>query len=59
LQFALETNTGLYRAGLGQAGFSILGIQILDINSAGLNITGDVETTGAGNFIGGISGGVF
>lgn len=59
LQFALETNTGLYRAGLGQAGFSILGIQILDINSLGLNVTGRVAATGTGNFVGGISGGVF
>lgn len=53
LQFALETSSGMYRAGLGQIGFSILGIQVLDINSSGLTVLG------TGTFTGGISGGVF
>ena len=65
LQFALETNSGMYRIGLGQIGFSVLGVQILDINSLGLNVsgnlnaTGDAVVTGTGTFLAGISGGVF
>lgn len=53
LQFALETNTGLYRVGLGQMGFTVLGVLMMTINSSGINVAG------TGNFTGGIFGGVF
>lgn len=59
LNFGSEVNTGVYRPGAGRFGISILGSLVLDIDANGINITGDVDATGAGNFIGGISGGTF
>jgi hypothetical protein len=53
LQFALETNTGMYRAGYGQLGFTVLGSLMLEISATG------VSSPGTGNFVGGVSGGVF
>lgn len=53
LNFASETNTGVYRPGAGRFGISILGTARFDLSSTGLNITG------AGNFTGGVSGGAF
>jgi hypothetical protein len=53
LQFALETNTGIYRVGLGQFGITVLGNKMFEVNTLG------VTSPGTGNFIGGISGGVF
>jgi hypothetical protein len=59
LNFGSEVNTGIYRPGAGRFGISILGSLVLDIDANGINVTGDVDATGAGNFIGGISGGTF
>lgn len=53
LQFALETNTGMFRAGFGQLGFTVLGNLMLEINANG------IDSPGSGNFLNGISGGVF
>ena len=53
LQFALETSTGIYRIGLGQFGITVLGNLMLEVNTTG------VSSPGTGNFVGGISGGVF
>lgn len=53
LQFALETNTGMFRAGFGQLGFTVLGNLMLEVNANGIN------SPGTGNFLNGISGGVF
>jgi hypothetical protein len=59
IYFSLETNTGLYRPGAGRFGISVLGNQILDVDANGIEITGDVEASGTGNFVGGIAGGTF
>lgn len=59
LNFVSESNTGIYKPGAGRFGISILGSLVLDIDANGVNVTGDVDATGAGNFIGGISGGTF
>jgi hypothetical protein len=64
INFAAETNTGLYRPGAGRFGISILGTQVLDVDANGIEVTGDVEGTnasftGTGNFDSGISGGTF
>lgn len=53
LNFALESNTGLYRPGAGQLGVSILGTQVAQFESAGLTIYG------TGTFTLGIGGGAF
>jgi hypothetical protein len=53
LNFASETNTGVYRPGAGRFGISILGNLVTDIDANGLNVTG------VGNFSSGISGGTF
>jgi hypothetical protein len=53
LQFALETNTGIYRIGLGQFGITVLGNLMLDVSTTG------ISSPGTGTFVGGISGGVF
>ena len=53
LNFASETNTGVYRPGAGRFGISVLGSLIADVNASGLNITG------TGNFTNGVSGGSF
>jgi len=53
LNFALETNTGLYRPGAGQMNISILGTNRVAFSATGVNVTG------SGNFTTGIAGGVF
>ena len=53
LNFATETNTGVYRPGSGEFGISILGTKRFGLTATGLNITG------TGNFTGGVSGGLF
>ena len=53
LNFASETNTGVYRPGLGRFGISVLGNLVVDTTATGVNVTG------SGNFTTGISGGAF
>ena len=53
LNFASETNTGVYRPGLGRFGISVLGNLIVDTTATGIAVTG------SGNFTTGISGGAF
>lgn len=53
LNFALETNTGLYRIGAGQMGVSILGTLLAAFSSSGITVYG------TGKFTGGVSGGTF
>lgn len=53
LNFASETNTGVYRPGAGRFGISVLGNLVADVTSSGLAVTG------TGNFTNGISGGAF
>jgi len=53
INFAAETNTGIWRSGYGQFDISILGTNRFNLNSTGLNIAG------TGNFTGGIFGGTF
>lgn len=53
INFALETNSGMYRPGTGQVAFSILGSQIMNILATGISITGE------GKFSGGVRGGTF
>jgi hypothetical protein len=53
LNFASETNTGVYRPGAGRFGISILGNLVLDTTASGVSVTG------TGTFSGGISGGAF
>lgn len=53
INFAAETDTGIYRPGAGRFGVSVLGNQVVDINASGIGVTG------TGNFTNGISGGTF
>jgi hypothetical protein len=53
LNFASETNTGIYRSGAGELAISILGSQVVDVNAAGINVDG------IGTFVNGVSGGTF
>ena len=53
LNFASETNSGVYRPGAGRFGISILGNLIADVTATGLAVNG------SGNFTSGISGGAF
>lgn len=53
LNFASETNTGVYRPGAGRFGISVLGNLIFDVDANG------IQTIGTGNFTGGVSGGAF
>lgn len=53
LNFASETNTGVYRPGAGRFGVSILGNLITDVTASGLSVTG------TGTFSGGVSGGTY
>jgi len=53
LNFSAETNTGVYRPGIGEFAVSILGTQRLDVTATGIAVTG------SGNFTTGVSGGVF
>lgn len=53
LNFASETNTGIYRPGAGELAVSILGVQVFETNASGINVTG------SGTFVNGVSGGTF
>lgn len=53
LNFATETNTGVYRPASGQFGITILGTQRLNVLATGVSVTG------SGTFSTGISGGLF
>lgn len=53
LNFAAETDTGIYRPGAGRFGITVQGTLIADVTTTGLAVTG------TGNFTGGISGGTF
>ena len=53
LFFGSETNTGVFRPGVGQFGITVLGNLIANVNANGLNVTG------TGTFSAGISGGAF
>lgn len=59
LYFSTETNTGIFRPGAGRFGITVLGTQIVDVDANGITVTGDVEASGVGNFVGGIAGGTF
>ena len=59
LNFAAETNTGIYRPGPGALGISILGSLVLETSATGIDVTGNVSASGTGNFESGISGGTF
>lgn len=53
LNFAAETNTGIYRPGAGQMNIAVLGSNLVEFDSVGMNVLG------TGNFEDGIAGGVF
>lgn len=53
LNFASESNTGVFRSGAGTFNISVLGNNISEVNASGL------EITGTGNFSGGVLGGTF
>jgi hypothetical protein len=53
LNFASETNTGIYQPVAGEFGISILGVKKSGLTATGLTITGN------GTFTTGISGGLF
>jgi len=53
LNFASETNTGIYRPGASRFGVAVLGNLVLDVTASGATVTG------TGTFSGGISGGDF
>lgn len=53
LNFASETNTGVFRPGAGRFGVSVLGNLIIDTTASGISVTG------TGIFSGGVSGGSF
>lgn len=53
INFALETDSGMYRPGAGQVAFSIFGNQIINILATGISVTGE------GKFSGGVKGGTF
>jgi hypothetical protein len=64
INFAAETNTGIWRSGTGEFDISILGTNRFALTALGLAIVGNVSGvnasfTGTGNFQGGISGGLF
>lgn len=53
LNFAAETNSGMYRPGSGQVAFSILGLQLFLMQSSGATVNGTFTATS------GIAGGAF
>ena len=53
LNFATETNTGIYRPGSGQFAVTVLGVQRLLASASGISVTG------SGVFSAGVSGGTF
>jgi hypothetical protein len=58
LNYASETNTGLYRAGAGQFNTAILGVVRSTLSATGLTIAGSVTGT-TGTFTTGVTGGSF
>lgn len=59
LNFGTEPTTGIYRAASGEFNISILGTLVQTISATGLTIAGNIDASGTGNFVGGVSGGVF
>jgi hypothetical protein len=59
LSFVNEPSTGMYRPSATNMGFTVVGTERLNVNTNGIQVTGDIEATGTGNFDGGISGGDF
>jgi hypothetical protein len=70
INFAAETNTGLWRSGYGKFDISILGVNRFELDATGLSVVGKVAATGnvtgvnisgtgTGNFVGGVLGGTF
>jgi hypothetical protein len=59
LSFSSETNTGIYRPGAGRFGITVLGNQIVDVDATGAQVTGAIDSTGVGTFVGGVRGGTF
>lgn len=70
LNFASETNTGVYRPGSGRFGVAVLGSLVLDVTATGISVSGtgnftggvtaaSISVSGTGNFVGGISSGTF
>ena len=59
LNFSSETNTGIYRPGAGRFGITVQGTEIIDVDSGGAQVTGAIDSTGAGTFLGGVKGGTF
>jgi hypothetical protein len=59
LNFSSETNTGVYRPGAGRYGITVLGTEIVDVDTAGAHVTGVIDSTGTGTFLGGVRGGTF
>lgn len=53
LNFASETDTGIYRPGAGRLGIAVLGNLLVDVDANGIDVAG------TGNFTGGIAGGAF
>jgi hypothetical protein len=53
LNFAAETNTGIYRPGAGELGISVLGTKRVGVTATGVSVTG------SGTFTTGIAGGTF
>lgn len=59
LNFSSETNTGVYRPGAGRFGITVLGNEIVDVDAGGAQVTGTLDSTGVGTFLGGVKGGTF
>lgn len=64
LNFAAETDTGLYRPAAGELGISVLGTKRVGVTASGIAVTGAVAASGAvsgttGTFTTGIAGGTF
>lgn len=59
LNFISEPSTGIYRPGLGDFAISVLGSNKVTISSTSATFTENLYGLGTGNFINGISGGVF
>ena len=64
LNFAAESNTGVYRPAAGEFGISVLGTQRLKATATGVTVTGVVAASGVvsgttGTFTTGIAGGTF
>ena len=53
INFAAETNTGIWRNGAGEFDIAVLGVNRFALTATGLNIAG------VGNFTGGVKGGTF